>query len=352
MEDLSGRIIFRDREVAWSTCFSTDLSEIYTDELRRRGYRPPSSVAVDELGRLFHDWRRLRLEAFEGCQLRVHYSANLDAEREHPAVKEIAKRACNGEALWPYTSTRTRKPRFNDDMLNDWGIVHFHLGDTFGANGHVKGTKALLFAQISAEDMYLLAVRDHDSFEDRELLNIAICNWPEAFERYRIIGATIDRTPAPSSFAASARAKGYSRTVLVHPTRAVSDEQTKSLRNLGLTATFEAKTGAHYYAPGGGYSCTGTSLVSREYADHEIWWAGRLAKTIEAEILQIATRLSESASNVDPAELKFRLRSLEEMKRALIVEESTNRGIQLPLDFDYAFDPIPMLKMMAAAAMA
>ncbi|MGO9666427.1 MAG: hypothetical protein ACLP66_24395 [Polyangia bacterium] len=267
-------------------------------------------------------------------------------------MKRIIDLAGSGQALWPYTSKKTRKPGYDDDLLNHWGIVHFHLGDTFDANGYAARTNALLYVRVSVDDLYLLGIYHHCSFQESELLNIAIRNWPESLEPFRLIGVSIGDDSASQGWATSGGMKRHSRSVLMHPTRAVPAARTKEFRGQGLNATFEAESGAHYYPPGGGYSCAGTSVLSGIHADHEIWWAEQMASMIEAEISQVATRLSDCTSHVDVHELRFHLRSLAEMKNGLAVEENTNCGIQLPKTFDHSFNPMTLVKCMAAALMA
>jgi hypothetical protein len=353
MRDRSGRVVFRASEIAWSTCFATDLAKIYSDGLRERGHRPPSGATIDELSRVLQDWRRRRLEDLVGRRLRVYRSREFDDQGRSAAVAAITGRACTGEPLWPYTSTKTRKLRYNDYLLNDWGIIHLHLGDTFRNDGYAARSGPLLYARVTLDDLYLLNVAGHDScFQDRELLNIAIRNWPETFEPFRLVGVSIQGTPESPRAVAAGEMANFTRTVMMHPTRAVSSKRTKQLRSQGLNATFECETGAHYYPPGGGYSCAGTGMLSRIHADHEIWFAGQLADTIAAEIVQVATKLAECTSRDDIREMRFHLRSLDEMKRAVVLEESTDRLVQLPNVFDPSIDPVAFMKVMAAAAIS
>lgn len=245
-----------------------------------------------------------------------------------------------------------------DGLLNHWDIVHFHLGESLKKGGHVKRTGSLLFARATLSDIYFLDVLPHgkDNFADRELVNIAIRNWPETFEPFRLIDLGLDRRPIrkPSSSRAFVPAPMTSNTraVMMHRAPPVSAQRTSEQRAQGLNATFAAENGAHYYPPGGGYSCAGTSLLAQAHGDLEICWAGQLASIVAAEIEQIAATIARARESVEAPELKFGLRTLDEMKNGHVFERQTRTMVRLPIHFDRDYDPRLMLTCLAAGAMA
>lgn len=64
------------------------------------------------------------------------------------ALKEFVRQVTTDEDLSKFMSTKSRwiKRKFNDDLLNDWGIYHFHLTKRFHDDGTAKRNKYQLFA--------------------------------------------------------------------------------------------------------------------------------------------------------------------------------------------------------------
>ncbi|QCE34388.1 hypothetical protein FAI40_02995 [Acetobacteraceae bacterium] len=63
----------------------------------------------------------------------VHEAKGLHvAEQYRPAYAEIKRRSESGESLVPFQSKLVKKENYQDDMLNDFGVLHFHLGNIQG----------------------------------------------------------------------------------------------------------------------------------------------------------------------------------------------------------------------------
>ncbi len=346
----TGVLTHGKREIAWSIRFEEDLHRLYTEQLRSRGYHPDPETTVSELGRLFHDLFRRRLEHLEGKPLDVHYAREMAPHRDHGAVARIAELAKQGKPLWPYTSKTTKNARFSDGLLNHWGVFHFHLGETFEPSGYTARTDKLLYAWVTQKAMYILGVLPH-SFAEDGVLNVVLRNWPDVLEPYRLRGTKIETSPAPSDLVTSGRMKEFTRTVLVHPTTEVSPTHTKDLRELGVSATFEGENGDHYYSPGGGLSCAGTGIAAQIRADHEHWWARQLGGCVRAEMEQVFGSIPADRRPASVDALEFHLESLEELRAARVVEQVTRTRVQLPLEFDHEFDPVSVIVPSAAASM-
>ena len=78
---------------------------------------------------------------------------------------------------------------FEDQLLNEWGIVHFHVGCR-DAQGDVPGNDAVLFAFISGEVMHCIGFFPHRSWSNIKPLEILQRNWPEVIEHARAWGLT------------------------------------------------------------------------------------------------------------------------------------------------------------------
>lgn len=98
------------------------------------------------------------------------------------ALKEFVRQVTTGEDLNKFMSTKSRwiKRKFNDDLLNDWGIYHFHLTKRFHDDGTAKRSKYQLFACCDDNTMYLVQIYPYDMknvYSQKELLLIVKDNW-------------------------------------------------------------------------------------------------------------------------------------------------------------------------------
>ena len=94
-----------------------------------------------------------------------------------------------GENINPYLSRKLPNLSANDELLNDWGIQHLHLGSSLITKkknrGFIEGTPELLFVYFDEQSAYFIVIGDHESFGDQELLEILHDNWPEILEKFK-----------------------------------------------------------------------------------------------------------------------------------------------------------------------
>lgn len=97
------------------------------------------------------------------------------------AIETIAVEAERGDDLWPRLSTRIRKPRFNDPLMNDWGINHLHIGERVAGRPFVRRGDDLLYVLVRETDLYFIDLLHHrnDSWANKELIEILHSDWPE-----------------------------------------------------------------------------------------------------------------------------------------------------------------------------
>ncbi len=86
-------------------------------------------------------------------------------------------------------SRKTSKATYEDPLLNDWGIIHFHLG-LRDAQGKVPGTEVILFAFVRDDVVHCIGFFDHESWSKIDVLEILQRNWPQAVEHARAKGVT------------------------------------------------------------------------------------------------------------------------------------------------------------------
>ena len=140
------------------------------------------------------------------------------------------------EDLSGFMSTKSRwlKRTFNDDLLNDWGIYHFHLTKRFHADGTAKRNKYQIFACCDDNTMYLVQIYPHDMknvYSQKELLYIVKDNWSHLL--HSLDGGRL--------------------------LEEISDETRASLRS-NHCMTLTEIDGKIYFPRGGGYASDGSSI--------------------------------------------------------------------------------------------
>lgn len=96
-----------------------------------------------------------------------------------------------GESVMQHMSKQIRGLKFQDKMLFDWGIHHFHLDTTIEADGFVRQHDEIVYAIVDDSDVYVIAVLDHEHWEDKYLLEVVLANWPYLLEPFRIPGKPV-----------------------------------------------------------------------------------------------------------------------------------------------------------------
>lgn len=91
-----------------------------------------------------------------------------------------------GRNLLSRMSRQSRDIDFCDGLLTDWGIYHFHLGDTTTSDGMVSRTGKLAYVYMTPSAAYIIAICNHGKWEDRALLEMLCNDYPHALEDWRI----------------------------------------------------------------------------------------------------------------------------------------------------------------------
>lgn len=151
-------------------------------------------------------------------------------------VDEVLRKAARGDDLSPHQSSGYFDPDFNDPLLNDWDIHHFHLETRpHPRNGQlVRRTGSLLFARVADEVLYCINVFDHQSFAWQRMLGILHRNWPESIARFR--------------------ANGIAGETL-------TDSNILTLRRSNCNTILAVEDGTAYFSPSGGCSSSRTSII-------------------------------------------------------------------------------------------
>ena len=107
------------------------------------------------------------------------------------AFDEIKTKLQNGEDVNPFLSKQAVKPKFNDYLLLDWGIHHFHLNKSNSGNYFNDRSDYLLIARIKDDKVYFIDIEHHDNsevFVKQEYLKIILDNWSDILKPYEFTG--------------------------------------------------------------------------------------------------------------------------------------------------------------------
>jgi hypothetical protein len=211
--------------------FYRDWIEHLKERLIEAGYSPTNKQ--DDVGlQYFNLVRRL----IKPMPRKIHISREFECPVEHQPGLELVKQKIEvGENLQPYLSTRLVDLDYDDDLLNDWGIHHLHLGTNFRKDGFVKRTGPVLFARFENDAAYLINVMKHGNWSNQDMIRIIHENWPESIKKFRMMGVS-----------------GMGQTL--------TDKDIKKLRQAHVITFIEPELGVVYGPPGLGLTTSGTGL--------------------------------------------------------------------------------------------
>ena len=165
------------------TKIQMDLFHDYCDMARHRlrtaGYADVLGESDDDALRRFLNILHRRVPV---ARRKTHKTNAMSVPVDQQAgFDQLIMTSESGGDLRSYQSTLLQRPAFSDLMLNDWGFQHFHMG--VGPHPKIAGfqerTGPLVFAIVTDTDLYCIAIGDHNSFEDRKLLDIVHEEWPD-----------------------------------------------------------------------------------------------------------------------------------------------------------------------------
>lgn len=195
-----------------------------------------------------------------------------------PALDSFKMKAATGESLMPYQSKNILKADFNDPLLNDWGIHHFHLGiaPDIKHPDFVSRSGPLLFAKITSECIFIIQISPHGSWSNKELVEILHSNWPETLKSHKI--ETI-----------------YPR---------LAEDQIKILRKKCVQSFISLNDGTVYGLLGGGYTVSGLAMDVVAVSDKYFKIFGKLQHYVETNIEKITEKMASlKLKPSDPMEL-------------------------------------------------
>lgn len=218
-----------------------DVENIALSQFKRMGVKP--SGKKDIVYEYFN--LRKKLITKKPRLIRKSKEFNCPAGYEEK-LKSLERDILLGNDLNKYQGKKALLPVFPDGLLNDWNIVHFHIGNKPDKNDPRFSERSdyLLFAWVSETIVYFIQVYRHkEGFAKQELVKIISGNWPELLRGHIWEGRL---------------------------TKQITDEEYSKLRKHGVTTLVQVNDHEMCLIPGGGYSSDGSSTEAvRKFMDVE-----------------------------------------------------------------------------------
>ncbi|CAM3669719.1 MULTISPECIES: hypothetical protein [Klebsiella pneumoniae complex] len=209
------------------------IDDICRRQLVNAGFRLPKETTDGYLPLLLNMKKRI----IEPRKRTVHYHSTLNVpEKNRNGFNLLINKMRLGNNINSYQSHHLERTNFHDDFLNDFGLHHFHLGETTQKTGkhknYIERTGNTVFAKVDQDDIYILGVFGHDSeerkfvYSDEKLLKSLYDEWPHLLEQCRVRGVT---------------------------GQTLSPEERNALRSNGANVITALSDDIAIMAPGGGY---------------------------------------------------------------------------------------------------
>lgn len=186
----------------------------------------------------------------------IHKATNFNCPPELTrGLSLLESKITSGQDLKPNLSRLVKKLNKRDQLLNDWGIYHLHLGENLQDDGYMERSGPVLFARFDDSNAYFIDVMDHGSWTEQQMLKVIHDEWPQTISNYRIKDAV-----------------GLEQNF--------SNDDVGKLRNAQVNTFIEIESGIVYMGPGGGFVASGESMeVMMKVMD-----ANRALKRIEKNV--------------------------------------------------------------------
>ena len=165
-----------------------DMARIMRRELEEIGYKVNIPDDRELMMYYFTTYKRI----VKAVPRNVHEAEGLVVPPSRRAGYDALKAKFErGESVMQHLSKQIRGLKFQDKMLFDWGVHHFHLDTTIEADGFVKQHDGIVYAIVDDRDVYVIAVWEHEHWADKNLLEVVLANWPHLLEPFRITGKPV-----------------------------------------------------------------------------------------------------------------------------------------------------------------
>jgi hypothetical protein len=226
--------------------------------------------------------------------------AMLDAKHRQ-GVTELLRKLSVGDDVNPHLNRRSLQPSQDDDLLTDWGIVHFHLGTAPEANSRfVERTGLLAFAHVKLSDVYFVDIFAHQNFAKPRLIETMLGRFPLLSQEYEIKGFPI----IPSA-------------------PGITEDQVKAIRNVHANSVVVVD-GKQHFPPGGGFTASGVSSKAVHQATGWLVWAEQVTDALAKEGDAVRWKVASRHPGMNPGDLMF---SIERHEGRFVLYEKVTRSI-------------------------
>lgn len=271
-----------------------DWRQLVIQNLSVAGYNPDISQSVDDITFQYYNLRKREIDIAPRKVLKSDVFSCPDGLKK--SLNSLESDIENGKNLNGYLSRSLKNLDYDDALLNDWGIHHFHLGDERESDGFIKRTELLLFARVIHDTVYFIDVLSHGSWAKKQMIAVLHRNWPESLEIFKVKGA-------------------------LKLGRTVDDASHSILRKAGISTFVELDDGVIYGILGGGYTADGGSLEARRGSDKMLTLLQDIEEHVQNNIIQLVQLALDSGVNlISP--LRFRLEI--EGNKVFVLEENAN----------------------------
>lgn len=242
--------------------FMNDWKQFVVNEIASLGYAVDESEDLNLLSYKFFNLRKRRIataprEVFES----KFFSCPKNLTNGYNILKD---KLVNGHDVCTHLSKSLLQDDYEDSLLNDWGIHHFHLGINPKKSGFIERTGSLLFAHVTIDSVYCLGIYLHGSWTQQDLISVIHDNWPDIISTRKLNG-------------------------ILGSSNALTDKDIALLREKGVQTMVQISPEIVYAPLGGGYSSAGTSLESTMRADKYM----RLIRSLEDHVKENAAKFAD-----------------------------------------------------------
>lgn len=245
-------------------------------ELERAGYSPaenPDDISIQ----YFNLVRRLIPAVPRNVLIAKKFKCPSEVRLGFNLVKDKVKK---GVDLRPHLSTRILDLDYDDDLLNDWGIHHLHLGTSKMKHNpsFFNRTGPVLLVRFDEQNAYFISIMEHGNWTNQDMIRIIHHNWAESIKQFKVNDAIGLNKP-------------------------VTDRDIKSFRKSHVFSFIEPEPGVIYAPPGMGLTSSGVGLEVVRSSDHY----ANLMKTYEDVIRENIDEITENIKD-DTGKLFFTMR--------------------------------------------
>ena len=211
---------------------------------------------------------------------KIHFPSTFECPDDYmKGLNVLIHKIINGENLLPHMSRNITNAKKKDDMLNDWGIQHLHLGENADPNKPylIEGRNLVLYCYVDDLNVYALTIARHGLWANNHIFKILASNFPEVIEKFKMIGVK-----AGNSFSSKERSK---------------------LRKAGVSIPSIFNNDV-YVSPGGGAVCSGDSLNAVTSLDKRMMHCYEYQRFIKNEF---SPYFRENASLIIDGDINFKL---------------------------------------------